>query len=60
MRENQEILVSPVPYWVILLGYVSGGVVRGFVVGMGVFFTVSFFVDFDWWSSTQIINQHQQ
>ena len=46
----EEILVSPVPYWVILLGYVSGGVARGFVVGMGVFFTVSLFVDFEIYS----------
>jgi len=42
----EELLVSPVPYWVILLGYISGGVVRGFVVGLGVFIAVSFFVEF--------------
>ncbi|TEU19283.1 MAG: ABC transporter permease [Gammaproteobacteria bacterium] len=42
----EEILVSPVPYWVILLGYISGGVVRGFVVGSGVLIAVSFFVEF--------------
>ena len=41
----EELLVSPVPYWVILLGYISGGVVRGFVVGLSVFITVSFFVE---------------
>ncbi|HIM58884.1 MAG TPA: ABC transporter permease [Gammaproteobacteria bacterium] len=40
----EEVLVSPVPYWVILLGYISGGVVRGFVVGVCVFITVSLFV----------------
>lgn len=43
----EELLVSPVPYWVILLGYISGGVARGFVVGLGVFLAVSFFVDFE-------------
>lgn len=42
----EEMLVSPISYWVILLGYVSGGVVRGFFVGIGVFVAVSFFVDF--------------
>ena len=42
----EEILVSPVPYWVILLGYISGGVVRGFIVGLCVFIAVSFFVEF--------------
>ena len=41
----EELLVSPVPYWVILLGYISGGVVRGFIVGLSVFITVSFFVE---------------
>lgn len=42
----EELLVAPVPYWVILLGYISGGVVRGFIVGLGVFIAVSFFVEF--------------
>lgn len=43
----EELLVSPVPYWVILLGYISGGVARGLVVGLSVFVVVSFFVDFE-------------
>ncbi len=42
----EELLVSPVAYWIILLGYVSGGVARGLAVGSGVFIAVSFFVDF--------------
>jgi ABC-2 type transport system permease protein len=41
----EELLISPVSYWVILLGYISGGIVRGFVVGLGVFVAVSFFVE---------------
>ncbi len=41
----EELLISPVSYWVILLGYISGGVARGFAVGLGVFIAVSFFVD---------------
>jgi ABC-2 type transport system permease protein len=41
----EEILVAPVPHWVILFGYVSGGVMRGFAVGMSVFLVISFFVD---------------
>jgi ABC-2 type transport system permease protein len=41
----EELLISPVSYWVILLGYISGGIVRGFVVGLGVFIAVSFFVE---------------
>ncbi|HIM54040.1 MAG TPA: ABC transporter permease [Gammaproteobacteria bacterium] len=43
----EELLVSPVPYWIILLGYTSGGVVRGFVVGCCVLVTTSFFVEFE-------------
>lgn len=46
----EEMLVSPIPYWVILLGYVSGGVVRGFTVGIMVFLAVSLFVDFEIYS----------
>lgn len=29
----EEILVSPLPAWVVMLGYVMGGVMRGFLVG---------------------------
>ncbi|SMN12397.1 Putative transport protein [uncultured Candidatus Thioglobus sp.] len=46
----EEMLVSPIPYWVILLGYVSGGVVRGFTVGIMVFLAVSLSVDFEIYS----------
>ncbi|SMM98062.1 Putative transport protein [uncultured Candidatus Thioglobus sp.] len=46
----EEMLVSPIPYWVILLGYVSGGIARGFTVGIGVFLAVSLFVDFEIYS----------
>lgn len=33
-RSIEEILVSPVPNWVVLLGYVGGGVARGLAVGL--------------------------
>ena len=33
-RHIEELLVSPVSNWVILLGYVCGGVARGLLVGM--------------------------
>lgn len=46
----EEMLVSPISYWVILLGYVSGGVARGFFVGIGVSIAVSLFVDFQIYS----------
>ena len=40
-RFLEEILVSPLPNWVIVAGYVGGGVVRGLLVG-GVVTIVSF------------------
>jgi ABC-2 type transport system permease protein len=33
-RHIEELLVSPLPNWVILLGYVSGAVLRGLAVGL--------------------------
>lgn len=44
-RSIEELLISPVPNWLILAGYVSGGVARGFAVGIAVFLVSSFFVD---------------
>jgi ABC-2 type transport system permease protein len=33
-RSIEEILVSPTPYWVMILGYVTGGVLRGLITGI--------------------------
>lgn len=33
-RHVEELLVSPVPNWVILVGYLAGGVTRGLMVGL--------------------------
>ena len=33
-RHIEEILVAPVPYFVVLAGYVAGGVARGLMVGL--------------------------
>jgi ABC-2 type transport system permease protein len=35
-KHLEELLVSPLPSWVIVSGYVTGGVVRGLLVGTGV------------------------
>ena len=32
-KSIEELLVAPVPSWIVLLGYVSGGVARGILVG---------------------------
>lgn len=41
----EEMLVAPIPNLVILLGYVTGGVVRGFLVGIVVTVVAMFFTD---------------
>ena len=41
----EELLVAPVPNWVILAGYVAGGVVRGLAVGLAVTLVALIFTD---------------
>src|SRR3989344_2032511 len=43
VRNIEEILVSPTPDWVIILGFVSGGVLRGLIVGFFVLLVSLFF-----------------
>lgn len=45
-RNIEELLVSPVPNWVILSGYVSGGICRGLLVGIVVALISMLFADF--------------
>lgn len=42
-RHIEELLVSPLPNWLIVLGYVVGGVVRGLMVGLVVTVIALFF-----------------
>ncbi|CAN7279254.1 ABC transporter permease [Pseudoxanthomonas sp. LjRoot168] len=42
-RHVEELLVSPMPNWVILLGYVAGAVLRGLLVGAIVLVIAMFF-----------------
>lgn len=44
-RDIEEMLVAPVPTWVIVIGYVSGGMARGILVGSIVTLISLFFVD---------------
>ncbi|HEV7776664.1 MAG TPA: ABC transporter permease [Luteibacter sp.] len=44
-RFVEEMLVSPMPNWVILLGYITGAVTRGLVVGVLVLCIALFFTD---------------
>jgi ABC-2 type transport system permease protein len=42
-RHIEELLVSPLPNWLIVLGYVTGGVLRGLLVGLVVSIIALFF-----------------
>ena len=44
-KSIEELLVSPMPTYLILLGFVAGGVVRGIIVGLLVMLTSLFFRD---------------
>lgn len=46
-RYIEELLVAPVPNWVILAGYVAGGVARGLVVGAAVTVVAILFTDIE-------------
>ncbi len=42
----EEMLVSPLPNYIILMGFVSGGLARGIIVGITVTLVATFFSDF--------------
>ena len=44
-RNIEELLVAPVPNWIILCGYVSGGIIRGLLVGFVVALVSLLFAD---------------
>lgn len=46
-RHIEEMLVSPMPNYIILFGYIAGGVARGLLVGLLVTFVALFFTDLD-------------
>ena len=43
-RNIEEIIVSPTPPWIMMLGYITGGIFRGICVGVLVFLVSSFFI----------------
>jgi ABC-2 type transport system permease protein len=44
-KHIEEMLVAPIPNWVILCGYICGGVARGVIVGVVVTVVALFFTD---------------
>ncbi|OGF31500.1 ABC transporter permease [Candidatus Falkowbacteria bacterium RIFOXYD2_FULL_35_9] len=55
MRAVDELLISPTPNFIILTGYVLGGVLRGLIVGGLITATSLFFVDFHIYNLTWVI-----
>jgi ABC-2 type transport system permease protein len=49
-RSVEEVLVSPTPHYIILLGYTLGGVARGLCVGLLVTVVALFFTDLKMYS----------
>lgn len=45
-RFIEEVVIAPIPNYLILLGYVAGGMARGLSVGLMVTLVAAFFVDF--------------
>lgn len=44
-RNIDEMTVSPMPNWLIIIGYVGGGVVRGLLIGLLIMLAALFFAD---------------
>ena len=54
-RHIEEMLVSPMPNYLILLGFVGGGLSRGLIVGMGVMVVAAFFTDLQFYNPLIVI-----
>lgn len=55
-RSIEEMMVSPVSNWVILFGFVGGGVLRGLLTGLIVTIIASFFVDLKVYNAFVVIS----
>ena len=44
-KHIEEMLISPMPNYIIIWGFLSGGIARGVMVGIAVTFTATFFTD---------------
>lgn len=55
-RNIEEMLVSPVPNYIILLGFIAGGVARGLIVGVAVTLVASLFTELQWHNPAIILS----
>jgi len=54
-KHIEEMLVSPMPNYIIVWGFISGGIVRGITVGVAVTLTATFFTDIQFQNLTLLI-----
>ena len=54
-RHIEEMLVSPMPNYIIVLGFVLGGMARGLIVGVAVTLTALFFTRLEFQSVTLVV-----
>lgn len=54
IKNIEELLVSPMPSWVIVAGFIAGGVMRAFLVGILVLLTALFFTHITIFSALSI------
>jgi len=57
-KHVEEILVSPMPNYLVLSGFIAGGVIRGLVVGFVVLLVSLFFTDlhiYNYWTSALVV-----
>jgi len=52
----EEMLVSPLPYYLIVLGFVAGGIARGLTVGIAVTGVSMFFTDLSFYNPLVIVS----
>jgi ABC-2 type transport system permease protein len=55
-KSIEELLVSPIPTWAVITGYVAGGVYRGLVVGIIVTLVSLFFTDLKFFNIFVVIS----
>lgn len=57
-RSIEELIIAPVSHWVILFGYIAGGITRGVLVGLIVLATALVFTDIQivhWWLTLTVL-----
>ena len=54
-KHIEEMLVSPMPNYIIIWGFISGGIARGVIVGIAVTLTATFFTDIQFYNLSLLV-----